>query len=92
MFVLHWQAPAITSVYPFLRSSGKEWGRELRKIEEYLRHAKECRQLAWVSNGEYRRQLLDMAETWEGLAQDREEQIARHERIAEMERGVSAYS
>jgi len=39
------------------------------------------------SNGEHRRQLLEMAETWEGLAYDREEQIARQRRIAEMESG-----
>ena len=58
----------------------------MRKIEEYRRHAEECRQLAMASSiDESRRQLLEMAETWDGLARNREEQIARQKRIAAME-------
>ena len=58
----------------------------MRKIEEYRRHADECRQLATQSsNEETRTQLLEMAETWEGLAHDREIQIARQKRIAALE-------
>ena len=58
----------------------------MRKVDEYRRHADECRQLAnRSSNEETRSQLLQMAETWEGLARDREEQIARQERITALE-------
>jgi hypothetical protein len=58
----------------------------MRKVEEYRRNADECRQLATrSSNEEARTQLLQMAETWEGLARDREEQIARQERMSALE-------
>jgi hypothetical protein len=61
-------------------------GQALRKVEEYRRHADECRKLAAAStHDESRQQLLQMAETWEGLARDREEQIARQERISRLE-------
>ena len=59
----------------------------MSKVEEYRRHAEECRQLATRSaNEETRTQLLQMAETWEGLARDREEQIAQQERITALEK------
>ena len=59
----------------------------MRKVEEYSRHAAECRQLAAAtSNAESRRQLLDMAETWDGLARDREEQLAREARLSVLEK------
>ena len=59
----------------------------MSKVEEYRRHAEECRQLATTStNEEARTQLLQMAETWEGLARQREEQIARQERITALEK------
>ena len=58
----------------------------MRKVEEYRRHADECRQLAaQSSNEETRSQLLQMAETWAGLARDRGEQISRQERITALE-------
>jgi len=58
----------------------------MRKVEEYRRHAFECKQLAITSsNEEARRQLLEMAETWESLARDREQQIARSARIDALE-------
>ena len=45
----------------------------LKKAEEYRRHAEECRVLARAAqNGEHRNQLLIMAETWDGLAAERE--------------------
>ena len=59
----------------------------MRKVEEYRRHAAECRQLATAtSNTDSRRQLMDMADTWEGLARDREEQLAREQRISALEK------
>jgi len=58
----------------------------LRKVEEYRRHADECRQLASLaSTDEHREQLLQMVEMWNGLAEDRQEQLARSERIAALE-------
>jgi len=58
----------------------------MRKVEEYIRHAEECRQLAWASSiVETRGQLLEMANTWEALARQRQEQIARHQRISALE-------
>jgi hypothetical protein len=58
----------------------------MRKIEEYKRHADECRQLAAISsNEETRAQLLEMAQTWTELARNREDQIVRHERIDALE-------
>jgi hypothetical protein len=54
------------------------WGPTvLNKSDEYRRHAGECRVLArHMQNAEYRKQLLAMAETWEGLAIERERVVA----------------
>jgi len=54
----------------------------VRKVEDYLQHAAECRQLAAATaNDEHRQMLLEMAKTWESLAQDRGEQLARLKRM-----------
>ena len=59
----------------------------MRKVEDYKRHADECRKMASSSSDEEGRQgLLQMAETWEALANDRQEQIARQRRIADLEK------
>jgi hypothetical protein len=56
------------------------------KVEEYIRHAEECRQLTWASSiVETRRQLLEMANTWEALARERQEQIGRQQRMSALE-------
>jgi hypothetical protein len=58
----------------------------MRKVEEYRRHAEDCRKLAGsVSTEEAKQQLLQMAETWDALAKNREEQIARGHRVAHSE-------
>jgi hypothetical protein len=45
----------------------------MNKAEEFRRHAEECRALArQMKHGKYHTQLLQMAETWERLADDRE--------------------
>ena len=45
----------------------------MKKASEYRHHAQECRQLArGAQNPGQRAQLLDMAQTWEYLAKDRE--------------------
>ena len=44
----------------------------MKRTEEYLLHARECRDLAkQMQSGEQRDQLLKMAETWEVLAEER---------------------
>jgi hypothetical protein len=54
----------------------------VRKVEDYLQHAAECRQLAAATaNDEHRQMLLEMAKTWESLAHDRVEQLARLKRM-----------
>lgn len=49
----------------------------MKKASEYREHAVECRQLAATMDGEHQRQLLEMADTWEQLAREREELVAR---------------
>jgi hypothetical protein len=51
----------------------------MKTASEYRKHAQECRLLArQVSEGEQREQLLEMARTWDGLAESRERQIRNH--------------
>jgi hypothetical protein len=58
----------------------------MRKAEEYKKHADECRHLAAsASNEDSRRQLLEMADTWESLARDRNNQLALQKRISALE-------
>ena len=48
----------------------------MKKAEEYRHHAAECRVLARAAkNEEHRNQLLIIAETWEGLASERERAV-----------------
>ena len=45
----------------------------MKKASEYRKHAEECRILAkQMKQGEYREQLLIMADTWDRLAAERE--------------------
>ena len=58
----------------------------MRKIEDYRKHAEECRTMLARSRTEEERQmLLNMAATWESLAKDREDQMARQERLKELD-------
>ena len=58
----------------------------MRKVEDYKRHADECRAMARGTTNENQRQgLLRMAETWESLAKDRLAQIERQKRIGELD-------
>jgi len=55
----------------------------VKKISEYRQHAEECRSLAQrMRHGEERDQLLDMAKTWDGLAEERAALIPRHPEMA----------
>ena len=58
----------------------------MRKIEDYRKHAEECRLMLARSRTEDERQmLLNMAATRESLARDREDQIARQQRIKQLD-------
>ena len=50
----------------------------MKKASEYRQHASECRQLAQAMQGAQRDQLLEMAATWDRLADERVELIAHH--------------
>ena len=53
----------------------------MRKVSEYRQHAKECR-------AEHRQMLLNMAVTWESLANDRIRTAEGLERIAKLEKAA----
>lgn len=58
----------------------------MRKIDDYRKHAQECRAMAnRAGSEEHRQMLLQMVETWESLATDRAEQIARRQRIVDLD-------
>ena len=59
----------------------------MRKISEYHEHAAECRKLSkGAGNPDQAAMLENMAKTWETLAVEREEYLARQERIANLEK------
>jgi hypothetical protein len=43
----------------------------MKKIDEYLHHAAECRDMARTASPSHRQQLEQMAEPWEQLADAR---------------------
>jgi hypothetical protein len=64
-----------------------EAGGGMRKVSEYRQHAKECRGLANQSRSpEHRQMLLNIAATWESLANDRIKTAEGLERIAKLEK------
>lgn len=48
----------------------------MRKLHEYEQHAAECRAMAQASPA-HREQLINMAETWEQLAEARRRQLRK---------------
>ena len=55
----------------------------MKKASEYRQHAQECRDLArHMPEGEQRKQLLEMAATWENLARERSDLVRRHPELA----------
>ena len=54
----------------------------MKKASEYRRHAEECHALAKGMTGHQRDQLLEMAATWERLAEDRAALLERHPELA----------
>jgi len=53
----------------------------MQKVLEYERHAVDCRNkmAAQIKNPRYKKQLEDMAEVWERLAQERRRGIVEDE-------------
>jgi len=49
----------------------------MKKIEEYLEHARECRAMARVASEAHRAQLEEMARTWEQLAEARRRKLEK---------------
>jgi hypothetical protein len=63
----------------------------MQKVEDYRNHADECRAMARRSRTpEERTMLLNMAKTWDNLASHRAEQIARKQRLRDIETGAVA--
>ena len=55
----------------------------MKKASEYRQHARECHALAArMDSGEHRDQLLEMAQTWERLADERSSLVRRHPELA----------
>ncbi|HEU6441731.1 MAG TPA: hypothetical protein VFF38_05180 [Microvirga sp.] len=56
----------------------------MKKASEYRKHAEECRILAkQVPEGPQRDQLLEMARTWDNLANDRDALVKKHPELAQ---------
>jgi hypothetical protein len=47
------------------------------KVSEYLKHAAECREMARTASNSHRTHLLQMAETWEQLANAQKRKLDR---------------
>jgi hypothetical protein len=62
------------------KGTGSQSALEIMKTaSDYRKHAEECRLLArQVPEGEQRDQLLEMARTWENLAETREGLVRNH--------------
>jgi hypothetical protein len=58
----------------------------MKKVEDYRRHADECRaMIKQARSPEERAMLVTMAETWEALAVSRQAQIDRQKRLRELD-------
>jgi hypothetical protein len=61
----------------------------MKKVSEYRQHAKECRALAkTVRSPQHRDMLVNMAATWDRLAEDRIKTAKGLERIADLEKAA----
>jgi len=58
-------------------------GPPLKKLHDYRQHAAECREMARVASASHRDQLIQMAETWEGLAAARKRKMEREGKTEE---------
>jgi hypothetical protein len=52
------------------------WGTAMQKVTEYEQHAAECRRMAAeMTNPQLKKQLEDMADVWDMLANERRQGI-----------------
>jgi hypothetical protein len=49
----------------------------VKKLDEYLKHADECHDMARTAQPSHRAQLEDMARTWDKLAEARRRQLEK---------------
>ena len=78
-----WNVPARSCV----SAASTEAGGGRAKVSEYRHHAKECRGLAKQSrSAEHREMFLNIAATWESLANDRIKTAEGLERIAKLKK------
>jgi hypothetical protein len=54
----------------------------MKKASEFRQHAQECRKLAAGLDGEARSRLLEMARTWDKMADERSDLVRRHPELA----------
>jgi hypothetical protein len=54
----------------------------MKHASEYRAYAEECRTLAKQMEGEQREQTMDVARTWDRLAEDRSGLVRRHPELA----------
>jgi hypothetical protein len=60
----------------------------MQKVEDYRKHAEECRLLAGRARASAERDmLLNMAQTWDDLAKSRQAQIAQQQRMTDIAAG-----
>jgi hypothetical protein len=52
----------------------------MKLVEDYLRHAEECRKLAAQSDPEQRKAIEGFVDLWEKLAEERRLRVEREER------------
>jgi hypothetical protein len=55
----------------------------VRKLDEYIKHAEECREMARTALPSHRAQLEDMAQTWDKLAAARQRQLEKQGKTGE---------
>ena len=55
----------------------------MRKLDEYIKHAEECRDMARTALPSHRVQLEDMAQTWDKLAGARRRQLEKEGKTEE---------
>jgi hypothetical protein len=58
-------------------------GTPVRKLDEYIEHAAECRNMARTATAAHRNQLEEMANTWDSLAQARKIQLQKQSEAAD---------
>jgi hypothetical protein len=63
----------------------------MKTASEYRKHAEECRVLArQMPAGEQREQLLEMARTWDSLAETREALVRNHPELDTAKTSIKA--